>query len=273
VLSTATRAKVVRCLQLFLLAVVLPRAAAAANRLPIANAGPDLTGTANVALSFIGSGSYDPDGYVSAYWWQFGDAAHGSVTTSLSSVSYTYTQAGTYTVTLWVRDNSGAWSSTADTAKVVIGTGTGTTSTTSTSSTTSTTLSTTLANQAPRANAGPDQVAQTLTAIMLDGRSSYDPDGSISSYRWNFGDGTTGTGSTTFHTYYACAFYLVTLTVTDNKGAIGQDTAVVVATDRAPTANAGPAAASASTAPARRIRTVRSPRMPGPSATAPARPA
>ncbi|SFQ20233.1 serine protease [Amycolatopsis arida] len=53
----------------------------------------------------------------------------------------------------------------------------------------------------------------------FDGSGSSDPDGGITSYTWDFGDGTTGTGATTRHTYLGhTTNYTATLTVTDNDG-------------------------------------------------------
>jgi len=67
-------------------------------------------------------------------------------------------------------------------------------------------------------------------SVTFDGSGSYDPDGTIQSYAWNFGDGTTGSGATATHTYVAPGTYTATLTVTDNSGAQGSDTAQVSVT-------------------------------------------
>ena len=51
----------------------------------------------------------------------------------------------------------------------------------------------------------------------FDAGGSADPDGTISGYAWDFGDGSTGTGKTSNRTYTAAGI-LVKLTVTDNRG-------------------------------------------------------
>lgn len=64
--------------------------------------------------------------------------------------------------------------------------------------------------------------ACTDLACSFNGSSSSDPDGTVASYAWNFGDGSTpGTGATATRTYAAAGTYTVTLTVTDNGGATG----------------------------------------------------
>jgi PKD repeat protein len=81
------------------------------------------------------------------------------------------------------------------------------------------------------------------TTCSLDALSSTDPDGTITSYAWAFGDGTTGTGATASHTYAVAGTYPVTLTVTDDDGATG-----TVSHDVAAVANQPPLAAFTSTA-------------------------
>jgi PKD repeat protein len=57
--------------------------------------------------------------------------------------------------------------------------------------------------------------------VSVNGSASSDPDGSIASYAWNFGDGGVATGVTASHTYALWGTWWVTLTVTDNLGKTG----------------------------------------------------
>ena len=86
-------------------------------------------------------------------------------------------------------------------------------------------------NRPPVANAGPSTVStQTLTSITFNGSGSSDPDGTIASYAWTFGDGGSASGMTVSHAYATAGSYTVRLTVTDNLGATGSTTVSVTAT-------------------------------------------
>ena len=93
------------------------------------------------------------------------------------------------------------------------------------------------ANPAPAASF--TSTVQGLTAS-FDGRPSFDPEnGTVGSYRWDFGDGTTGTGATATRTYAQGGTYTVRLTVTDAAGATGtteRQVLVVAPPNQLPTA-------------------------------------
>lgn len=61
-------------------------------------------------------------------------------------------------------------------------------------------------------------MSYTGTVLNVDATGSYDPDGTIVQYAWNWGDGTTSTGVTASHQYVVYNGHSVTLTVTDNDG-------------------------------------------------------
>ena len=59
-------------------------------------------------------------------------------------------------------------------------------------------------------------VPQSQITIMFDASCSYDSDGTIVEYNWDFGDGVMGSGITYNHTYIVNGTYTVKLTVIDN---------------------------------------------------------
>jgi len=87
----------------------------------------------------------------------------------------------------------------------------------------------------------PPSASFTYTpATLLEGRvvqfedTSTDPENNISSWRWNFGDGETGTGRTPHHLYKDDGAYSVTLTVTDMSGLADVETRTLIVSNLSP---------------------------------------
>jgi chitodextrinase len=76
-------------------------------------------------------------------------------------------------------------------------------------------------------------------AVSFDASGASDPDGTVVSYSWDFGDFTTGSGVTATHTFANAGTYTVTLTVTDNSGNSGESTTVITALGGPPPAPTG----------------------------------
>jgi PKD repeat protein len=183
------------------------------NQPPTADSGGPYNGTEGMEVSFDGSASLDTDGNIVDYAWDFGDGSNGSGAT----ISHTYQSSGTYTLTLTVTDDIGE--SDSDTTSVTIGAG----------------------NQAPSADPNGPYTGSAGVEMTFDATSSTDPDGSIISYDWDFGDGSSGTGVTTNHTYDTQGTYNLMLTVTDDAGASdsASTTVAIDPVNQAPVANAG----------------------------------
>jgi len=168
------------------------------NRIPIASFTESAeTVYTSETITFNASLSYDPDGYIVSYFWDFGDGTN----TSGIIVEHAYADDGIYTVTLTITDNDGATDTTTETKTVL--------------------------NRPPVASF--TESAETVLideVIRFNASNSYDPDGTIASYFWNFGDGTNATGVTTQHAYSSSGVYIVTLTVTDVDGAIATATGI-----------------------------------------------
>jgi hypothetical protein len=74
----------------------------------------------------------------------------------------------------------------------------------------------------------PPEASIRLACLGLDcrisGTGSRDTDGTVVDYRWDFGDGKTGTGENVQHRYPAAGSYRIKLAVTDDRGAIAETT-------------------------------------------------
>lgn len=82
-------------------------------------------------------------------------------------------------------------------------------------------------------NAAPTAVFSHFSVdlrLSVDASASTDPDNNIATYTWDFGDGSTGKDRTTVHTFAQTGNYVVTLTVTDARGALDGDQATVAIT-------------------------------------------
>ncbi len=106
------------------------------------------------------------------------------------------------------------------------------------SNTATVSITVTAVNDPPVAQANGPYSGSTGRPVSFSSAGSSDPDGTISSYLWNFGDGTTGTGANPSHTYATGGPKTVTLTVTDNNGGTNSDTATATI-NWAPVADAG----------------------------------
>ena len=175
-----------------------------AEERPVAVAEPNSQTTyVSLSVGFSGNLSFDSDGSIVSYLWNFGDGTTGAGSTA----THVYNISGNYTVTLTVIDNDGLTDT--DTCMVTV-----------------------YGFQAPVAIASPDYQMilngeLPLDAAIFNASLSYDPDGTLVSYLWNFGDGHTGSGEFTSHVYTTTGNYTVTLTVTDNDGLTDTDTCIV----------------------------------------------
>ena len=90
-------------------------------------------------------------------------------------------------------------------------------------------------NQPPvvSVSATPTQGSAALTVNFSS--SASDPDGSIASYSWNFGDGGTSVQPSPSHVYPASGTFTAQLTVTDNGGATASASATITVTGASPT--------------------------------------
>ncbi|TAK07103.1 MAG: hypothetical protein EPO39_07280 [Candidatus Manganitrophaceae bacterium] len=200
------------------------------NTPPTANAGADRQVISGAVVTLDGSASFDPDGDLITYHWQFvgRPAGSGAVLSNDAAVRPTFTAdlAGSYTIRLVVHDGQ------ADSLPDEV------------------TVTAAPPNNPPIANAGPDQSVATGSLVTLNGSGSSDPDGDPLTYDWRFvslpaGSAASLANATTVAPTFTADVtgeYVVQLAVFDGIVQSTVDIVVVVAArpNAAPTANAGP---------------------------------
>ena len=138
------------------------------------------------ALQFYGNESWDEDGQIVNYTWNFGDGKYNYTDNPV----HIFTENGEYNVTLTVRDNNGL----EDTYILNI-----------------------FVNKPPVASISISKTVIMLgESITFDASNSYDLDGEIDFYYWNFDDGRTSNQIMKEHTYSDSGIFNVSLKLIDN---------------------------------------------------------
>ena len=141
-------------------------------------------------VTFDGSGSVDGDMPIRTLTWHFNDGA----VLQGETVSRTFDKPGRYLVALTADDGS-AQPCGADTTEVSI-----------------------LLNAPPVAVPGPDHRVSVGESVAFDAARSFDTDGRITAFAWDFGDGSGSSAAGEPHAYASPGTYTARLTVTDNSG-------------------------------------------------------
>lgn len=147
-----------------------------------------------------------------SYSWNFGDSTSGSG----KNVTHTFSAGNSFVVTLTVTNDRGLAASVSQTLSVG-----------------------TAALPTPSFTVSPSAPAAGESVFFNALASTAGPGHTIASYRWNFGDGTSGSGSNVSHAFAPAGTYVVQLTVTDEAGVsvTSGGTTVIVGVTPTPVAN------------------------------------
>lgn len=176
---------------------------------PLANAGKDQTVSVRELVNFDASKSTASDGSsITKIEWDFNE--DGIIDSNKEKASYRFNENGNYTCKLTVTDSIGAKDE--DTCIISV------------------------RNKVPNAafTFSPENPSIQDTINITD--NSYDTDGTITSWFWEFGDGTNSTEQNPTHIFNEKAEYKITLTVTDNQGAENSTSQTVTMTNLQPEA-------------------------------------
>jgi PKD repeat protein len=155
---------------------------------------------AGTAATFSGAGTGGTGTY-NSYSWNFGD---GTAAVTGAKPSHTFTAAGSYIVTLTVKDSANK---------------------------TATATQEVTVNGALTARISKNTPVNPDTGVTVSLSASASGGTGTRTYAWNFGDGATATGASVSHAYSTKGTYTVTLTVTDAGGQSVQKTATVAVYD------------------------------------------
>ncbi len=183
------------------------------NISPLANAGGNQTITLPVNTVVLnGQASTDTDGSIAFYKWRKISGANVVIADSTAvQTSVSFVSAGPYLFELTVTDNAGAIGK--DTVGITVNPN---------------------LNRAPVSDAGPDGIVEMpVNVILLDGRRSFDPDGSALTYAWTYVSGPTQSTintpakDTTSVSFINTGSYVFRLTVKDPQGLSSADIVTV----------------------------------------------
>lgn len=169
------------------------------NALPVASFifNPNAGLIAPETVSFDASGSSDSEGAIGSFAWDFGDGTTGPG----SQINHTYSEAGTYSITLTVTDSFGESQTKTETIEII-------------------------PNVKPVASFTMDKASGHVPlTVNFNATLSSDSDGQVTQYIVNFGDGSgeqTFSSATFSHLYQTAGNLSVSLKVKDNKGGVSE---------------------------------------------------
>jgi chitodextrinase len=145
-------------------------------------------GTAPLRVVFDATPSYDPDGWIAALAWDFGDGAGAGGWRT----EHTYEQPGSYTVTLLVKDDAGLESRMTDSIRVIGG------------------------GQDKGGVIAKPWIGRTPLRVTMSAATAVSAGAEPAEQcHWDFGDGGSASGRSVTHVYTAPGLYTIRLTLSD----------------------------------------------------------